>query len=67
MPWVRWRRRETKVAVESDGLFVLGMNGERANADQVRNLKRAPERIEQKSSPKAVALCVGMNGNARKH
>ena len=47
----RWD--EPKMMIESDSLLVLGMNGERADADQVGNLKRAPERVEQQSGPKA--------------
>jgi hypothetical protein len=67
MPRVRRRRREAKVSVESGGLLILRMNGERTNADQIRYLKRASEHVEQQSGAEASALRLGMNGKTREY
>lgn len=67
MPRVGWRRREAEVPVERDGLVVLGMNGERAHADHVGDLERAPQRIEEQPRANAAALCLGMDGEAGEH
>ena len=67
MPRVRRRRREAKVSIESGGLLILRMNGERTNADQIHHLKRASEHVEQQSGANTPALRLGMNGKTREY
>jgi hypothetical protein len=67
MPRVGRRRREAKVPVERNGPVVLCVNGERAYADDIRDLERAPERVEQQPGTDASALCAGVDGETREH
>ena len=67
MPSVGRRGREAEVPVERNGLVVLGVNRERAHADHVRDLERAPEGIQQQSGTDTAALGVDMDGEAREH
>ena len=53
--------------VERNGPIVLGMNGERTHADHIRDLKRTSKRIKQETRTNAAALCVRVNGKARKY
>ena len=66
MPRVAWRWHETEVPVESNGPVVLGVDGERAHADHIRYLKRAPQGVEEQTGTDAAALRVDMDGEARK-
>ena len=61
------RRRETKVPIKGSRSLILGMNGKRANADDVRHLKRTPKCIEQQPRSQATPLCLGMNRKTGKH
>ena len=67
MPLIRRGRYEAKVAIERDGSVVLGVNGERADSDHIGDLKRAPKRIEKQSGTDALALCLGIDCQAREH
>ena len=53
--------------VERNGTVVLGVNRERAHADHVSDLERAPDRVKQQAGADAAALGVDMNGKPRKH
>ncbi len=58
------RRRETEMAVEGPGLVILRVNGKRADADDIGNLKSSAKRIEQKSRPNAFSLPSRANREA---
>ena len=67
MPRVGRRRREAKVPVERNSPVVFGVNRERAHADHIRDLERAPGRVKQQSGTDAAALRVDVDGEAREH
>ena len=53
--------------VERNSPVVLGMNGERTYADHICNVERASKRIEQETRTDSAALCVRVDGKARKY
>ena len=67
MPRIARRGRKAEVPIERNGPVVFGVNRKGANTDYVRDLKRAPECIQQQPGTDAAALCVDMNGEAREH
>jgi catechol 2,3-dioxygenase-like lactoylglutathione lyase family enzyme len=67
MPRVGRRRREAEVPVERNGPVVLGVNRERAYADDLSDLERAPERVKQQAGANPAALGVDVDGEAREH
>ncbi|HEY1803718.1 MAG TPA: hypothetical protein VGG45_04490 [Terracidiphilus sp.] len=54
------------MSIESGRLLVLGMNGKRADSDEIGNLKRSSQRIEQQAGSKSTALRFCMNGQPGK-
>lgn len=67
MPRICGRRREAEVPIERNGAIILGVNGQRADADYVRDLERAAKRVKQQPSTDASPLCVAVNGKPRKN
>jgi len=55
------QRTKTKVFVEAARIVVFGVNGERANACDVRSLQRSFDSILQQASTEAFALPRGRN------
>ncbi len=53
--------------VERSGPIVFGMNGERTHADHIRDLEGTSKRIKQETRANAAALCVRVDGKARKY
>ena len=67
MARVSGRSREAEVLVERRGAVIFSMHGKRPHADNVRDLKRASERVQKQTRSETVALHFGMNRKTREH
>lgn len=67
MPRIDGRGCEAEMLIKRDRLVVLGVNSERAHANDVRHLHRTAERVEQKAGADGAALPLSVNGKTREH
>ena len=67
VPRICGRRREAEVPIEGNGAIVLGVHGQRADADYIRDLERAAKRVKQQPGTDASPLRAGVNGQPRKN
>ena len=67
MPTVGDRRFKSEVLVKRGGGIILGMNGKRSNSDDIGNLKRALQGVQEQPRSNATALPVVVHGEARQN